>query len=197
MCALLWIYMHGMFCIICMCCLLCTNNCWLNPLLFMSDDFWDSFNFVSYNFEETTIPAFLCSGEETKRAQTPCDWPLTFSMSHHHKTHFQARLTVWNEKQTNGKCDRILLFCCHLNKPEYINAVLVRHLLLPSKYAVTHIWFGIVWHFWELNLSFLISSSSHFYTSGLKEKVSIDCEPWRIWDLVDVKAWRGIGHGSI
>ena len=82
------------------------------------------------------------------------------------------------------------LFWCDMNKPAYQLSSRVVSLL--NKYAVTLNWFGIVWYI-SKNEPFL---QLHTFTHGLKEKVSIDCEPWRIWNLLDVKAWTGIGHGS-
>ena len=108
---------------------------------------------------------------------------LTFSKSRHHWTHFQATLRFWNEKQTNGKCDNVtvLSFYSHLNKPAYINALLVWHLVLLSKYAVTQNWFGIVWHISELNLTFLSSLTSHFYTWSEREGLN------RLWAVKDLE----------
>ena len=125
---------------------------------------------------------------------------LTFSMSHHRWTYFQATLRFWNWKQTNGRRDKvgILLFCIvAIWISLHISTLFLRGILfcwanMPSPRIDLELF--DIFQNWIFLFPFL---QPHTFTHGLKEKVSIDCEPWRIWNLLDVKAWRGIGHGSI
>ena len=121
--------------------------------------------------------------------------PLTFSMSSlTFKAHWDFKM---KDKQMENAICGILLFCCHLNKPEYINAVLVPHLLLVSKYPVTQIWLGIVLTFFKLEIfSFL---PAHTFTH-LADLIRICFDIFKnffqltllhIWQLkFDLEIWR-------
>ena len=131
---------------------------------------------------------FLVRWEEDKGRKHLLTELLSYSKSSHH---FQAMLRFWNEKQTNRKCDKHWMRFCWAYQCFYFWLGLFYQADAPSQLNLELL---------DTSRDWTVFADSYFEpstsTNGLKEKVSIVCEPWRIWDLLDVKAWTGIRHGS-